>query len=841
VPTKCPKCQFENPDDTFYCGKCGGPLPSSKEVPVSQTETLQTPRKELTTGSTFAGRYQIIEELGQGGMGKVYKAFDKEVNVRVALKLVKPEIAADKNTIERFRNELKVAREISHKNICRMYDLGRDAETYFITMEYVSGEDLRSFIRRARRLDIGTAISITRQVCDGLSEAHRLGVVHRDLKPSNIMIDQEGNAKIMDFGIARSLKGKGITGAGVMIGTPEYMSPEQVEGKEADERSDLYALGVILYEMVTGRVPFEGDTLLSVAVKHKSEIPKDPRELNVQLPEDLSCLILRCLEKDKEKRFQSAAEVSAELEKIERGVITGEKTGLPGKAKLSIGKTRPFQRKKFFVPALTAVAFIVIGFILWRVLPGKRDAGPMGVPSVAVLPFEDLSPQKDQEYFCDGMTEELINRLSNIRGLKVPARTSVFMFKGKASDIRDIGKRLNVQTVLEGSIRKIDNQLRVTAQLINISDGFHLWSETYNRELKDVFNIWDEIALTIADRLKLTLLSDERARIMKRPTENLEAYNLYLLGRYFLDRASVEEDFNKVIGYFEQAIAKDPGYALAYVGLAVCYSNFCMIGYLAPNEGYPKAIEAAKKALELDDELGEAHASLGYLKFVFDWDIAGAEDEFKRALKLSPGSSDVYIPYSMYLALTGRFEEAIAGFKRVVELDPAAPGYYVYLGGWGYQMAGRYDESIAQIKKGLDMDPSILYGQLFLASAYALKGMYEEAAAQADKAISAWPRREDVQIFTFLGWVYAVSGQQKKARDLLNRMLDLRTKRYLDAYLIGEVYAGLGEKDKAFEWLNKAYEERAGQMIFLKVDPWIKNLHSDPRYKELLRKMGFEK
>jgi serine/threonine protein kinase len=364
VSTKCPKCQFENPEDTFYCGKCATPLPSSKDIAVSQTETLQTPIKELTTGSTFVRRYQIIEELGQGGMGKVYKAFDKEVNVRVALKLVKPEIAADKNTIERFRNELKVAREISHKNICRMYDLGREGETYFITMEYVSGEDLRSFIRRARRLDIGTAISIAKQVCEGLSEAHRLGVVHRDLKPSNIMIDQEGNAKIMDFGIARSLKGKEITGAGVIIGTPEYMSPEQVEGKKADERSDLYALGVILYEMVTGRVPFEGDTPLSIAVKHKSEIPNDPRELNAQIPEDLSRLILRCLEKDKEKRFQSATAVAAELENIERGVTTAERTAPAIKTGTSGEKTQSFRLKRLLVPLLSAVALVVIGLIL---------------------------------------------------------------------------------------------------------------------------------------------------------------------------------------------------------------------------------------------------------------------------------------------------------------------------------------------------------------------------------------------------------------------------------------------------------------------------------------------
>jgi TolB-like protein/Tfp pilus assembly protein PilF len=460
--------------------------------------------------------------------------------------------------------------------------------------------------------------------------------------------------------------------------------------------------------------------------------------------------------------------------------------------------------------------------------------------SIAVLPFVDMSPQKDQEYFCDGMTEELINRLSNIKELKVPARTSSFVFKGKAEDIREIGRKLDVRTVLEGSIRKIDNQLRVTAQLVNITNGFHLWSDTYNRELKDIFSIQDEIASTIADKLKLTLLSDEKARLVKHSTENLEAYNLYLLGRYFYYKTT-EEDMNKAIRYFEQAIAKDPGYALAYAGQATCYSVLCTTGYLAPKESYPKAKEAVVKALELDEELGEAHASLGYLKFFLDWDFAGAERDFKRAVKLSPGNVDVYILYSIYLTFLGRFDEAIAGFKRAVELDPASPVIYTYLGGFGYQMAGRYDESIDQIKKGLDMDPSIFFGQLFLASVYALKGRYGEAISQADKVLSAWPTLEDVQVLSFLGWVNAVSGRQEKARNFLNRMLDLRARRYVDAYLIGAVYAGLGEKDKAFEWLTKAYEEHAGQLACIRVDPWIKNLRSDPRYTELLKKVGFEK
>ena len=319
----CPKCQFDNTSDSKFCKECGTHLPSIEDIDV--TATIEAPKEKLTTGSTFAGRYQIIEELGKGGMGRVYKVLDKEVNAKVALKLIKPEIAKDKKTIERFRNELKVARDIAHKNVCRMYHLGKEKGAYYITMEYVSGEDLKSFIRRSGIISVGKAISIANQVCEGLSEAHRLGVIHRDLKPQNIMIDKEGNVRIMDFGIARSLRAKGITGSGVMIGTPNYMSPEQVDGKETDQRSDIYSLGVILYEMVTGRAPFEGDTALSIAVKHKTEAPDDPRKYNEQLSEELCQIILKCLEKDKDIRFQNAGELRKALLDIEQGISTTEK------------------------------------------------------------------------------------------------------------------------------------------------------------------------------------------------------------------------------------------------------------------------------------------------------------------------------------------------------------------------------------------------------------------------------------------------------------------------------------------------------------------------------------
>ncbi|MGB6866585.1 MAG: serine/threonine-protein kinase, partial [Candidatus Aminicenantaceae bacterium] len=412
MAVRCPQCQFENPDETVFCGKCGTKFPSPKEVKV--TETIEAPREELTTGSTFAGRYQIIEEIGKGGMGKVYKVLDKEVKAKIALKLIKPEIASDKKTIERFRNELKTARDISHKNICRMYDLNKEEGSYYITMEYVSGEDLKSFIRRSEKLTIGKAITVAKEVCEGLTEAHRLGVVHRDLKPSNIMIDREGNVRIMDFGIARSLSTKGITGAGVMIGTPEYMSPEQVEGKDVDHRSDIYSLGVILYEMLTGRVPFEGDTALAVAMKHKGDMPKDPKELNPQIPDDLNSVILKCLEKDKEKRFQSAEEFRSELENIEKGIPTTERVIPERKPLTSREITVQFSLKKAFVPALVVIAVVIIGLVIWQLLPQKEVvSAPKIENSIAVITFKNLTGDEAYDYLNEAIPNLLITNLEN--------------------------------------------------------------------------------------------------------------------------------------------------------------------------------------------------------------------------------------------------------------------------------------------------------------------------------------------------------------------------------------------------------------------------------------------
>ncbi len=793
--TKCPKCNTDNPSDSKYCKECAAPLSSSKEIPV--TKTLETPTEELNTGSTFAGRYQIIEELGKGGMGKVYKALDTDLKEKVAIKLIKPEVAADKNTIERFRNELKFARKIRHKNVCQMYDLNREEGTHYITMEYVHGEDLKRLIRKMGQMSAGQVISIAVQVCEGMAEAHRLGVVHRDLKPQNIMVDEEGNARIMDFGIARSVKGKGITGAGVMIGTPEYMSPEQVEGKDSDQRSDIYSLGVILYEMVTGRVPFEGDTPFTIGVKHKSEAPRNPKELNTQIPEDLSHLILRCMEKDKEKRYQGAEELLSELEKIKKDIPTTEKV-IPKRVPLTsaeikekIGKVK---WKNLLLYGGTAVLLVLLIFGGFYLFTGRQ--GP--IDSIAVLPLENLSGDPEQDFFADGMTEVLISNMAQISSLRVISRKSVMRYKRTEKSLPEIAKELNVDAVLEGSVMCAGDNVRITVQLIQAEPEQHLWAKSYERNLRDVLGLQSEVAQAVASEIKIKLTPQEEARFARKEPINPEAYQAYLRGIDRIERADLsEEDIVMAAHMFERAVELDPSFALAYAMLSKAHSLLYHDGNDQTEDRLVKAKAAIDKALELQPNLPEAHLAFGYYYYWGHRAYDQALEEFAIAEKDLPNDTRLLKAVAYIWRRQGNFEAALSNLKRVSEMSPRDAETAIEVA-VTYTALRRYPEAEPYFNRSIFLEPDQFYSYMYKAWNYWLG---EGSTEKARTALEEMPKQIDPSsiFFWFLQELY-----ERNYQEALDRLSSAAIESIMDqhvfipkAQLAGLVYLLMNEPGQA--------------------------------------------
>jgi len=665
-------------------------------------------------------------------MGKVYKAIDKKLNEEVALKIIKPEIASDKKTLERFNNELKFARKIAHKNVGRMYELMEEKGTHFITMEYVPGQDLRGLIKQSGQLAVGTAASIAKQVCEGLTEAHRLGVIHRDLKPQNIMIDKEGNARIMDFGIARSVSGKGITGAGVMVGTPEYMSPEQVESKETDQRSDIYSLGVILYEMVTGRVPFEGDTPLSVAVMHKTETPPDPKEINPQIPDDLSGLILRCLEKDKEKRYQSAGEVRSELDRIEKGIPTTEKAVLKKEPATSKEITVTFQRRWVYI--VVPIVIVLAATLAFLLLKGVRDVVPPANKILVVLPFENLGPPED-EYFTDGITDEITNRLSALHGLDVISRPSAIQYKKTEKTIRQIREELGVDYVVAGTVRwdksvEEKGRVLVAPQLIRASDDTQLWSENYEHPLEDIFSVQIEIAEEVIKQLDLKLLEPERRALEAKPTESLEAYDYYLRGGEHWSKALKyvdKQEFERAIEMLERATDLDPDFVDAYIFLSHIHSWLFHDGIDRTKERLAKSKETVDKALEIRPDSPEAKIALAYYYYrgFLDYD---------RALELSESVQKARPnwPPNIIAAIKrrqGKWEESLETFKKAFKLNPRSAGTAFETGITNNHMR-RYEEAELWYDRSLSLSPESLNPKRKkIVNSFLMNGNTDEARA----------------------------------------------------------------------------------------------------------------
>jgi serine/threonine protein kinase/tetratricopeptide (TPR) repeat protein len=742
---KCPKCQTDNASEARFCQACATPLTGASGPGVLATETMETAREELTMGSTFAGRYQIVEELGHGGMGRVYRALDTKLREEVALKLIRPEIAVDRKTVERFQNELKLARKISHRNVGRMYEIMEDRGAHFITMEYVPGEDLRSFIRRSGQLTVGKTISVAKQVCEGLAEAHGQGIIHRDLKPSNIIIDREGNAKIMDFGIARSLAAKSATGAGVMIGTPEYMSPEQVEGKEVDPRADLYSLGIIIYEMLTGRVPFEGETPFTIGVKQKSERPKSPRDWNAGIPDDLNKLILKCLEKDKAARPQSAADVRAALEKIEQTLPTTERIAPARKTLTSREITVKFSLRKALLPAV-AVLVVIAAIVVWQLLSLKKrpPAPPAGKPSLAIVYFENISGDPALDDWRSGLPELLTTDLSQSKFLTVLGGETTFGIlkklgladakKYSAEDLAKVADEGRVGYVLSGGIMKAGEKIIITARLQKPKTGEVI--ETKKIECAGEADIppkVDELTRMVKADLNLTpqqIASDIDKPIGTITTSSPEAMKVYFEAR----KKHLTMQYLEAIPLYEKAAALDSGFAMAYRGLSAAYSNR---GFIKQSRDF------MRKALENADRISDRERLLvqGRIFYQSEQTYDKAIQNYEQLLKLYPDDDLALNGIGNVYSDSEEYGKAVAYYDRYYSMNKNVLSC-INLGGT-FESLGRPEEARRVYEDFLKINPNAVRIRVALGDIFLYQGRYDEAMSEAKKILLDAPNSID--------------------------------------------------------------------------------------------------
>jgi len=743
----------------------------------------------------LAEHYAIKRELGRGGMATVYLAEDLKHRRPVALKVLSPDLAAALGT-ERFLREIEIAARLTHPHILPLHDSGEADGLLYYVMPFVEGESLRARLIREGQLPLEDALQITRQVADALDYAHRRDVVHRDIKPENILIEA-GHAVVSDFGIARAIRVAGagrVTGTGIVVGTPGYMSPEQARGiAELDGRSDLYSLGCVLYEVLAGDLPFTGWSAQAILARQALEPVPRLRTVRDTVPGWLEQAVTRVLAKAPADRFPTAADFAAALT-APRTITVAEPAAPP-------------------------------------VLPATAAAN-----SIAVLPFVNMSADPENEYFSEGMTEEIMNALSAVASLRVASRTSSFAFKGATQDIRTIGEKLRVRTVLEGSVRRADTKLRITAQLINVADGFHLWSRTYEREMKDVFAIQDEIARAIVSALTVKLAGGTSGPLVEPHTDNVDAYALYLKARYFWRRKSAS-GLKKCIEYLEQAIALDAGYSQAHAALADSYIIQGYYNYLPPKDVFPRAKAAAEAAVLIDDGLAEAHTARACVCLLYDWDWPGAERGFQLAIRLKERYPTAHFWYACYLWAMGRTTDGVEEASRAQALAPLSLVVNANLG-WALYFGRRYDEAIAQCRKALELDPHYLMTYAVLGQACAAASRHKEAISALQSAVNYSPGLP----FTAaaLAYAYATAGKRREARRVLQDLKQRSDADYVPPFCVALVYAGLGDRDQAFAWLDRAYEERSHWLAYLKVWPLFDDLRSDARFTALLGRVGLQ-
>ena len=814
----CPECQHENADDSIYCVKCTTVLRPSDSI--SHTKTLQTPAKLLIKGTIFAGRYQIIQELGRGGMGVVYKAQDTKLKRTVALKFLPSELTHISEIKERFIREAQAAAALDHPHICTVYEFDEAEDKTFISMAYIDGQSLKKKIESSP-LELSDALRIAIQAAEGLQEAHKKGVVHRDIKSANIMVTEKDQAKIMDFGLARITGTTMMTKEGMTMGTIAYMSPEQARGEELDHRTDIWSMGVVLYEMFSGQLPFKGERDQAIVYSILNEKPKPISELHSEISAPIDQVVAKALEKDLDDRYQTIDEMLDDLKSISDGII-------PEEIKARLRRAKLLKRKRAIMYA-GAIGFLIIAAaIVLRLFTG----GAAAIDAIAVLPLENLTGDAEQEYFADAATDELIGQLSQIAALRVISRRSIMTYKDQEKSLQEIAQELNVDALVEGSVLRVGDSVRIRVQLIEaLPEERNLWAQTYDREMTDVLVMYREMARAIADKTRVVLTAQEEAILASTHQVNPEAYEAYRKGLFHWYKLTAQ-DLEIARQYFELALEKDPNYALAHLGLSQVWGGFRIQGLMPAREANEKRKGSRQKAVELNPNLPEVQFQIATGKTwgTGAWDWEGAEKAYLRAIELNPNFADARAYYSYFLFYMERPEEAMTQIKRALELDPFHANFRTIYA-WCLMYAHRYDEAVEYLEETLRTAPTGQMALSALKSAYHLTGRHEEAIEVWKTWFSSRGEHEDEEA---LIRGYEEGGYSQALSSVADVKVKRRKTTYVSPWQIATLYTRAGEKDKALDWLEKAYEERDGNFSYICVDPIFDGLRDDPRFEKLM-------
>jgi serine/threonine protein kinase/tetratricopeptide (TPR) repeat protein len=800
-------------------------------------------------GQTIS-HYRIVEQLGAGGMGVVFKAQDTRLDRAVALKFLPEKLAQEPQALERFRREARAASALNHPGICTIYDVGEEGGRAFIAMEFLDGETLRNHIH-GKPLPVPEILELGIEIAEALDAAHAEGIIHRDIKPANIFVNKRGRAKVLDFGLAKlvpkgvavgdagsGFESSGSTSiAGLISGTPSYMSPEQVRGDELDARSDIFSLGLVLYEMATGRQAFGGGTGGAIIEAVLTKPPVSARIINPDIPPALEAIINQALQKDREQRYQHAPDMLADLQRLKRETDSGQthvairadqflaSTSGPSNSGPSSSTSSP-NSSSGSQPVSRSATQQTGSFRAPRV---SKIIG-----SLAVLPFENVSGDPEHDYLSDGITASLINNLATVPKLRVMAQSTVFRYKGQKVDPQAVGRELNVRAVLTGRMMQSGGSLRIGTELVDVATGSQLWGAQFDRKPGDIFVIQDEISNEISGKLRLQLTRAEKKRLIKRHTEDPEAYRLYLQGHHHWNRWT-EEGFYKAIGFFQQAIAKDPSYALAYAGVADSYVLLGWNSYLPPKDAFPKGKAAAMAALEIAPDLGEARTDLAAVLWLHDWQWPDARKEFERSLELNPCYPTANHYYAEFLMTMGRHAEALASMKKSLELDPLSLIINVAIG-WAYYHARQYHQAVEQLLRTVELDPNYPMTHWLLGLVYRKTARYDLAIGAGEKGVNLSGGSPLMR--AALAHTYGMAGRAADARRVLDELTELTKQKYVAPHFFAGIHLGLSEHGRAMEYLEKSCAEHCHWLIYLHIDPSMDDLRDHPRFADLLKRVG---